>query len=245
MVSYEPTFKPSYALSSRNVIETHLAPYFGSTDLRNLREADLLGFVKARLDAGLRPNTVRNALSCLRRVVNLHMREGTIVRNPAARIGELMRRVDRRTDLGVAVADSWSREELRSLLAIARDLEPRFYPILAALMFTGARVGEVLGLSWDDLDFARSRIHIRRAWVRGRITTPKSGRARFVVLSPALATLLMDVMAAQRRETLALGWRESPGAVFATRAGTRWDDSNLRRVWGRVRRRAKAVGFAR
>src|SRR6516165_8614770 len=48
--NYAPTFKPSYEHSSRGVIEKHLVPYFGNQDLRELTEADLLGFVKDKID---------------------------------------------------------------------------------------------------------------------------------------------------------------------------------------------------
>ena len=41
------------------------------------------------------PATVLNALSILRRVCNLAVRDELIIRNPASRLGEIMRRVDR------------------------------------------------------------------------------------------------------------------------------------------------------
>ena len=40
-------------LSTRGLIENHLVPYYGSKDLRTLREADLLAFVGRKLDQGL------------------------------------------------------------------------------------------------------------------------------------------------------------------------------------------------
>ena len=71
ITTYAPTFKHSTEIESRRIIDTHLAPFFGSRDLRELRESDLLDFVRVKLDAGLAPKTVRNCLSVLRRVLNL------------------------------------------------------------------------------------------------------------------------------------------------------------------------------
>ena len=82
----------------------------------------------------------------------------------------------------VTAVDSWSQEEIETLLAIAREHEPRFYSALTTLFYTGLRRGELLGLKWVDIDFERSRIHVRRAYVRRQITTPKSGRGRHVVI---------------------------------------------------------------
>ena len=56
--TYSPTMKTSYRLSTRGLIENHLVPYYGSKDLRELREADLLAFVGRKLDQGLHPRTM-------------------------------------------------------------------------------------------------------------------------------------------------------------------------------------------
>jgi site-specific recombinase XerC len=104
--TYAPTMKLSYETLTRGHIETHLAPHFRGRDLREIRETDLLAFVRAKLDQGLAPKTVRNALSVLRRVFNLLQREGRITTNPAARIGEILRQVDRSAAAEVSVIDS-------------------------------------------------------------------------------------------------------------------------------------------
>ena len=94
--NYAPTMKHSYETLTEGHIRNHLVPFFGGRDLRELREVDLLDYVRAKLADGLAPKTIRNTLSILRRVFYLHQRDGLVERNPAARIGELMRRVDRR-----------------------------------------------------------------------------------------------------------------------------------------------------
>ena len=104
--NYSPTFKPSFEKTSAGLIRNHLAPFFGSKDLRSLTEEDLLRFIKTRLDQGPAPATVLNALSIVRRALNVLHRDGKIARNPANRLGELMRRVDRRTANEVAQVDS-------------------------------------------------------------------------------------------------------------------------------------------
>lgn len=87
------------------------------------------------------------------------------------------------------MADAWTIEEVGALLDLARTHEPGFHAALAFLFYTGARRGEVLGLKWEDVDFDRGRIHIRRAVVRSEATTPKSGRSRYVAMAPDLGSL--------------------------------------------------------
>src|SRR5262245_4150267 len=176
--SYGPTFKASYEETSRGLVENHLAPFFCGRDLRELREEHLLDYVRVKLEAGQRPSTVLNALSILRRVCDLAVRDGLLIRNPASRLGEIMRRVDRRSAAEVRHADAWNENEVRTLLAVARVHEPRFYRALLFFLSTGVRRCELLGLKWDDVDFARCRVTVRRAIVRGIATTPKSGKSR-------------------------------------------------------------------
>jgi len=241
--TYSPTFKPSYEQSSRGLVENHLVPYFGRRDVRDLREEDLLAFARVKIEAGLAPNTVRNCLSTLRRVLNLLQRNGEVQRNVAARVGEIMRRVDRRYMKAAVSVDSWTPNEVARLLGIAEKHEPRIHPILATLFYTGMRVGEALGVQWQDVDFDRGRLHVRRAWVRAAWTTPKSGKGRHVLLAPDLASTLLDLLAERRRECIARGWTEVPDVIFCTSEGTPWDNANLRRSWERVRRRARAEGI--
>jgi integrase len=183
--TYSATFKQSHEVNTLSVIENHLAPHFGAKDLGDITESDLLDYVRVKLHAGQAPATILNALSILRRVLNLAHRDGHIARNPALRLGELMRRVDRRTAQEVKTVESWTRDEASTLLDVARLHETRFHPVLLFLLSTGCRRGEALGLRWLDVDFEHARIHIRRARVRCQETTPKSGRGRFVAMPAA------------------------------------------------------------
>jgi len=137
----------------------------------------------------------------------------------------------------------WSREEIERLLALAREREPQFAPLLAFLCSTGARRGEALGLKWEDVDLSGRRIKIRRAITHRHLTTPKSGRGRTVVMSEALATELSGLLESRRRESLERGWPEVPEWVFCSEAGGPLDERNVTRAWLRLRRRAKALGI--
>jgi site-specific recombinase XerC len=53
----------------------------------------VLVFIQSKLDDGLKPATIRNSLSILRRVVNLLVRDDMMDRNPISNLGERMRRV--------------------------------------------------------------------------------------------------------------------------------------------------------
>jgi integrase len=239
---YAPTMKPAYEQLCRALLRNHLEPFFGSQDLQEIHETDLLRFIREKLSAGFAPATIRSCLSVVRRVCTLAVREGTLARNPATHLGELMRRVDQYTASEVRVVDAWSRDEAGILLGLAKEHDSRFYCVLRLLFGTGMRRGEALGLRWEDVDLERGRLYVRRALVRGEPTTPKSGKGRVVALSPGLASELLDLLAQRRRECLARRWPEMPPWVFCSERGGPLEERNLVRSWDRIRRRAQKLG---
>jgi integrase len=237
--TYAPTMKLSYQILTRGLIVNHLIPHFGSRDLREISEEDLMDYIRAKLGSGLAPATIKNALSVLRRLYTILEREELVSRNPASRIGELMRQVGRATALETEEVAFWSRTEIQTLMEVARAHQPRFAPLLVLLFSTGMRRGEALGLQWRDVDFDRGVLTIRRAITSVGLTTPKSGKTRKVAIAPGLASELLDVLAERRREVLAKGWGDVPEWVFCSEAGTPPHPRNVERVWERVRRRAQ------
>jgi integrase len=241
--AYAPTMKPTYRVLAEGIIENHLAPHFGGRDLRELREADILAYIQVKLAGGMAPKTAKNGVSILRRVLNLLEREGAIDRNPARGIGDLIRRVAQASATETEEVEHWSREEAAALLETALNTEPRFAPFLAALFATGMRRGECMGLKWADVDFDGAFLSIRRAVTSQGLSTPKSGKARRVPVTPTLAETLFDLLAERRREALRRGWAEIPEWVFCSETGTCLEPRNVERVWQRVRRRAQKCGI--
>ncbi len=240
--TYAITMKPTYQALTSGLIRNHLIPHFGSKDLREICDADLLDYIRTKMAAGLTPKTIRNGLSVLRRVLVLLERDGLVNRNPASNIGELIRRVGRASAKEVTEVQYWTREEVSQLLETARQHEPRFAPLLVALFSTGIRRGEALGLQWSDIDFDRSRISIRRSITNAGLSTPKSGSGRIVGMTAGLAEELFDLLTSRRREQLSKGWPEIPSWLFCSETGSPPDPSNVERAWRRVRRRAQKLG---
>jgi integrase len=101
------------------------------------------------------------------------------------------------------------------------------------LFYTGLRLGEMLALRWDDVDFEDRVLLVRRAVSSGKETLPKGRRHRFVPLSrPAVEAL---VRLASRDE-----FTGPEDYVLCNRWGRRIDGSALR---SRYARACKAAGL--
>ena len=164
-----------------------------------------------------------------------------ITRNPALGVGKVVARIARSSGLESRQVEAWTREEAENLLSLAGEHEPRFEPMLRFLFSTGARRSEALAIKWQDIDFARNRIHIRRSATKGDVGTPKNGKARTVVMSLTLAESLFDLLAQRRREQISRGWPGVPEWVFCSEVGSMLDERNVQRSWDRLRRRAQKL----
>lgn len=71
--------------------------------------------------------------------------------------------------------------EITRLLAVCR---PRLYPVVACALLTGMRRGEMLGLTWDNVNLERGMIYILRS---------KSGKPREVPITGKLREILLGL----------------------------------------------------
>ena len=101
-----------------------------------------------------------------------------------------------------------SRQGIRS----AREY-PDYYAFVLCLARSGVRLGEAVALEWRDVDFDRRVLLIRRSERRGRVSVPKSGKARRVEMSRQLARVLADRKSFQEAEA-ALAGHAAPPRVF-------------------------------
>ena len=233
--AHRATLKKSTRGTTSSLIECHLVPYFGDRDLRDVTRADLLAFATQKVAReGKSPKLVGNVLGILRRVMNLAMQEGLLEKNVASKLGEIVGRLERSHASEVRQVDSWTREEVAAILDLAREKEPRAYPVLHVLLSSGMRRGEALGLQWRDIDWSRHKIHVRRSRVRDRTGTPKSGRARQVDMSRQLEAVLRALQAERRRQR---PWRDPDGWLFTSRDGQMpIGETVFKRAWQRLRR---------
>lgn len=93
---------------------------------------------------------------------------------------------------------------------------------------TGLRLGELLGLSWTDVDLEAGRLFVRRAVARGIVGTPKNGRSREVALSQQATAALeahprrsLLVFSDPEGKMLTKGVTKAPLAHALKRAGLR------------------------
>jgi integrase len=203
--------RPATWRSRDHQVRRYLLPYLGSTPLDKLAPRDIERMTGAMVTRGLSPRTAAHVRVTLRRALGDAVRDGLVHRNVAA-LARPPRVPWRTIEPG---RDYLEAADLRRLLAVATEYRVGALVTLAAT--TGLRQGELLGLSWDDIEWDTATLTVRRtmarAWGGGyELAAPKTGRSRRAVHLPALA---VDALRREEREQAAA--RDAAGSAWQDR----------------------------
>lgn len=100
--------------------------------------------------------TVHKEMSLLRRVFNIAVQNGWILKNPFARGDSLINPGDEKHRERIL-----TREEEEKLLAVCAGAKAHLRPIIIMALDTGMRRGEIFKLKWSDIDFENGIINIQ------------------------------------------------------------------------------------
>jgi integrase len=210
----------------------YLAPAFGEKDISKITREEVKQLSYRLQGAGKSRSTIKGTIAPLCEMFNHAVEDGHVTANPALRI--LRRTRSEHGERREKVAFLSHEELARVLTACERDF-PEHYPFVLTLARTGMRIGEAAGLQWADLDLHQRLAEVRRTVSKGRVTTPKSGKARRVDLSAQLAETLRVLLVERKKETLRRGRKEVPPWVFVNEAGNSIDTDNFRaRIWPKL-----------
>jgi integrase len=202
------TVRPTTLRNYRDLYEAYVKPTFGRTLLVNVTPARLNGYYAELLangrrasEGGLSPKTVRNVHSMLHKALTDAVRWGHLSRNPASLAAPPK---PARPEMKV-----WSPKQLRTFVEFTGD--DRLAAAWLLLVTTGMRRGEVLGLTWEQLDFANARLAVVQSmsvvnYHDVRLIQPKTSKGRrSIALDPTTLAALQAHRVRQLEERLRWG----------------------------------------
>ncbi len=131
--------------------------------------------------------------------------------------------------------NSWSVEEARAFLESARNDQDPLYAAYVLVLVLGLRRGEVLGLTWQDvnLDAAELAVTWQLQRSRGQLhhRETKTATSEATLPLPDICVTALKLRAERQgrdRSTAGDAWQET-GLVFTTRYGTPYEPRNFAR----------------
>ena len=180
--------KPTSLTTYEKWLNAHILPAFGERSIASITTADIQQFLNDRREmSGKSLTFMRNLMG---EIFKDAVEDGLLEKDPTSsrRLVIPSNKVTERKALPLV--------DFRDILSHLHELPDEERRLLALLMLTGMRRGEVLGLRWEDIDVENSLIHVRRNVTHPQtnqphISTPKTKSGmRDIPLDPMLLELL-------------------------------------------------------
>jgi integrase len=181
-----PRLRYNTWLSKEYIIKDKLIPYFGNKPMNEIDAKDIIKWqntlIESRANNG-KPykdtylKTIHNQLTAI--LTHAYKFYGLKV-NPASKAGSMGKKHAEEMDF-------WTREEYARFSTVAMETPRAYYPY-EVLYWCGLRIGELLALSYSDIDFDRKTIRINKSYqkLKGQeyITDPKTPKSKRVISIP-------------------------------------------------------------
>lgn len=226
----------------RNMIKNHLIPEVGKVKMVNLKTRDIQALLNRKMEEGGRKDRKKGSLSSrtvkyiyqtLHGALKQAIKERVIVFNPCESVELPKQHKEEMKPL------NW--QEVQRFLQEAEG--NRYYAAYILELSTGLRKGELLGLKWEDLDFERGTLLVKRQLLRvGKeegglvLSEPKTKRSsRKLTLDQSVLNTLKEHRKKQAQEKLLLGeCYQDQGLIFATEEGKPVEPRNFTRKFKRI-----------
>jgi integrase len=206
-------------------LRRYIIPSIGHVEIGELSSAVVRAWYASLFDTGLHQSTCAKAYRLLRTILGTAVDDGLILKNPC-------------TIKGAGVAHSPERPiaTVEEIFALADAIEPRFRVAVLLATFGGLRVGELLALTRERIDFEGDSVVVIEQFQELAsggflVGPPKSEAGRRVV---SLPDFMMDELALHSTEHAEPG---PSGRLFRGAEGGPLRRAVLQRAWDRARKK--------
>lgn len=150
------TYKNNIATNSiknyKTIITNHIAPELGCIKLKDLKEQQIQLLINKKANEGL-TRTVDYLIMTLKQILDKAVKNGYMIKNVASDIQKPKYVKQTKTSLSTNDIDVIKKA----------SKEHRGGPFILTLLYTGMRRGEIIPLTWNDVDFNNRLIRISKA----------------------------------------------------------------------------------
>lgn len=214
--SYKLTVKPQTFRVTSRLINCHLVPCFGKMKLDKIRNTDIQSFVN-KLSSQL--VNFREVNSINTRILQYGVSLNLIPFNPARDV--ILPKKQKAGRDSVKFIDTNDLKTLLNFMEKQSFRRYRYhveYVLYKLLLATGCRIGEVVALTWSDIDLENATIDINKSFsqeLRIVSTTKTKAGTRLISIDKETVNLLKLYQVRQRQLFHEVGGK-APKVVFST-----------------------------
>lgn len=180
-INNKPELKQSTRTNYRYMYDKYVRNEIGNMAMASIKFTTMKKFFNHLLhDIGFKPNSVEIVHTILHPVFTIAMRDGLIRINPTDGI---MADLKRSNDWEKPKRHALTEEQQRAFMAFVETSKQysHWNPLFACLLGTGCRVGEMLGLRWEDVLWKENVISINHNLI---YRLQDSGKVEFHITTP-------------------------------------------------------------
>lgn len=223
--------KPSTRTNYKYMYNKYVRDDFGCRDIASIKYSDVKKFyIHLIKDCGFKPNSMEIINTIIHPVFTIAVRDGLIRINPAT--GAIA---------DIKKSHNWEKPKRHALTEAQQAAFIEFVKgnktyyhwltLFTVLLGTGCRVGEVIGLRWQDCDFQENIITIDHSLIyrqqedgsgcKFSISTPKTDAGKRII--PMLSDV-RDALLTERMKQMQIGFNQTvidgySGFIFSNRYG--------------------------
>lgn len=204
--SKKPLLKESSYVRYAGIVENQILPLFGKRDVTTIRASELKQWL-TYWTANRNNATASYIANTFSAILKEAFYDEILTKNPF----DFIKRPQKHTE----AAKPFSVSEMQLLIEKAQGWFKNF---LALSFLTGLRTGEAVALKWEDIDFKRQELEVKRSRRYGKDIEPKTQKSkRFVPIFDELMPYLEN----QYERTASLS-----EYIFLSNLGTPHNDGN-------------------
>jgi len=219
-------------------IRKHIKPAMGAIKLSELRPHMVQAFINGL--EGLSPASVRLAYKVLHMALEKAVRHEYLPRNPASDC--VLPKAEQKEIYPLA------DEQTAALLKASAGSELEY--IIPVALFTGLRLSELLGLTWDCVDLKGGRLTVNKQLVRtdyrksGVFISPKNGKPRTITPAGSVLKTLKKQQIRQLEMRFSAGqiWNNEHDLVFTAEDGSPVDQWRVEKSFKEILAVANMTG---
>ncbi len=225
--------------------DKYIRPEIGQKNITVIKYSDVKKFYMTLIyEKGFKPNSMEIVNTILHPVFTSAVRDGYIRLNPSDGVMAEIKK-----------SHAWEKPKRHALTERQQELFVNFtaqshqyshwLPLITTMLGTGCRIGEILGLRWEDCDFEQNIISVNHTLIYRKftdepchyaVTTPKTKAGERII--PMLADV-KDALKTEYKQQIEDGFNESvidgySGFIFKSRYNTVLSPHGVNRVLDRI-----------
>ena len=163
-ISIKTNLKQNTRSNYKYIYDKFIRGSFGKRNINEIKYSDVKQFYVSLLNEGLQVNTLDSIHSVLHPTFQMAVRDNVIRSNPSDGVMAELKKSDGKNK---GIRHALTLEQQRAFLSYTASspVYCHWLPMFTFLFGTGCRIGEAIGIRWEDVNFEKKEISVNHALV--------------------------------------------------------------------------------